>query len=276
MDGFALVTTSEHLRSSTRPLALVTGAAGGIGVPLVSRLVAAGYHVLALSRSGGEEQPFVTPIPCDLTKPEQIEQVVAQIAALSRPVQVLVHSAGVIVPQRMGGGDTAAVSCQLAVNLEAPILLTMKLLPHIPSGGHVVFINSMAALVPLEGSSIYTASKFGLRGFALSLAQDVRKRGIHVSSVFPGAVDTPMLKREIDNGGSPLNFVTAPATADGIAAIVMGLLRRPRAEVFCPSSDGILAQLMLMMPRVWRLILPILLKKGRKGLRKYLDGQGRC
>ncbi|MFE8874376.1 MULTISPECIES: SDR family NAD(P)-dependent oxidoreductase [Acetobacter] len=270
------MTITEHLRSSTRPLALVTGAAGGIGVPLVSRLVAAGYHVLALSRSGGEgEQPFITPLACDLTKPEQIEQSVTLIASLGRPVQVLVHSAGVIVPQRMGGGDTTAVATQLGVNLEAPILLTMKLLPHIPSGGHVVFINSMAALVPLEGSSIYTASKFGLRGFALSLAQDVRKCGIHISSVFPGAVDTPMLKREIDNGGSPLNFVTAPATADGIAAIVMRLLRCPRAEVFCPSSDGILAQLMLMMPRVWRMILPILLKKGRKGLRKYLDGQGK-
>lgn len=270
------MTISEHLRSSNRPLALVTGAAGGIGVPLVHRLVAAGYHVLALSRNGGEAaQPFVTPVACDLTQPDQIERVGAQIAELSRPVQVLVHCAGVIVPQRMGGVDTTAVASQLAVNLEAPILLTMRLLPHIPSGGHIVFINSMAALVPLEGSSIYTASKFGLRGFALSLAQDVQKRGIHVSSVFPGAVDTPMLRREIDNGGSLLNFVTAPAAADGIAAIVMGLLRRPRTEVFYPSSDGILAQLMLMMPRVWRMILPILLKKGRKGLRKYLDGQDR-
>lgn len=276
MNGFARVTIPDHLRSSARPLALVTGAAGGIGVPLVTRLVAAGYHVLALSRSGGGEgQPFVTSLACDLTKPEQIEQVAAQVVALGRPVQALVHCAGVIVPQRMGGGDTASVSSQIMVNLEAPILLTMRLLPHIPSGGHVVFVNSMAALVPLEGSSIYTASKFGLRGFALSLAQDVRKSGIHVSSVFPGAVDTPMLRREIESGGSPLNFVTAPATADGIACLVMGLLRRPRSEVFCPSSDGILAQLMLMMPRVWRLILPILLKKGRKGLQKYLAGQKR-
>ncbi|KXV60912.1 short-chain dehydrogenase [Acetobacter senegalensis] len=260
--------------SYSRPVALVTGAAGGIGGMLVSRLVAEGYHVLAFSRKGEPTaQPFVTPVACDLTQPEQIEAAVADLANQNVALQAVVHCAGVITPQRMGTTDTACVSAQLMVNLEAPILLTMRALPLLPPGGHVVFINSMAALVPLEGSSIYTASKFGLRGFALSLAQDVQKSGIHVSSVFPGAVDTPMLRREIDNGGSPLNFVTAPATADEIAAIVQQLLHRPRAEVFCPSSDGILAQLMLMMPRVWRLILPVLLKKGRKGQKKYLAAQ---
>ncbi|WP_086641051.1 SDR family NAD(P)-dependent oxidoreductase [Acetobacter tropicalis] len=259
---------------SSRPVALVTGAAGGIGGRLVSRLVAEGYHVLAFSRKGEPTgQPFVTPVACDLTQPAHIEAAVADLARQNVPLQAIVHCAGVITPQRMGTTDTACVSAQLMVNLEAPILLTMGVLPLLPAGGHIVFVNSMAALVPLEGSSIYTASKFGLRGFALSLAQDVQKCGIHVSSVFPGAVDTPMLRREIDNGGSPLNFVTAPATPDEIAAIVQKLLCRPRAEVFCPSSDGILAQLMLMMPRVWRLILPVLLKKGRKGQKKYLAAQ---
>ncbi|MFT9025424.1 SDR family NAD(P)-dependent oxidoreductase [Acetobacter indonesiensis] len=268
------MSSSRFPETNSRPIALVTGAAGGIGGRLVTRLIAQGYHVLAFSRKADTaQQPFVTPIACDLTQPAQIEAAVADLAAKKINLQAIVHCAGVITPQRMGTTNTACVSAQLMVNLEAPILLTMLALPLLPAGAHIVFINSMAALVPLEGSSIYTASKFGLRGFALSLAQDVQKRGIHVSSVFPGAVDTPMLRREIDAGGSPLNFVTAPATADEIAAIVQKLLRVPRAEVFCPSSDGVLAQLMLMMPRVWRLVLPVLLKKGRKGQKKYLAAQ---
>lgn len=262
---------------TARPVALLTGAAGGIGTSLITRLVAAGYHVLAFSRTGNTpEQEHVTAVACDLTRSADIEAIVAALKADAVSVRALVHCAGVITPQRMGACDTAQVSAQLGVNLEAPIVLTMHALPLMPSGGRIVFVNSMAAIVPLEGSSIYTATKFGLRGFALSLAQDVRSRGIHVSSVFPGAVDTPMLRREMDNGGSPLNFVTQPATADDIAQIVENLLKRPRLEVFCPSSDGVLAQFMLMMPRVWRLILPILLRKGIKGKKKYLAKKSKC
>lgn len=263
--------------TNTRPVALLTGAAGGIGTCLIGRLVRAGYHVMAFSRKADTPAgEHVTPIACDLTNPAAIESVVAGLQAKGVSVNSLIHCAGVIAPQRMGACDTKNVSVQLSVNLEAPILLTMLVLPLMPKGGRIVFVNSMAALVPLEGSSIYTASKFGLRGFALSLAQDVRARGISVSSVFPGAVDTPMLRREMDNGGSPLNFLTPPSSADDIAQIVERLLKKPKLEVFCPSSDGVLAQFMLMMPKVWRLILPVLLKKGLKGKKKYLDGQKRC
>lgn len=263
--------------ANARPVALLTGAAGGIGTCLTSRLVAAGYHVLALSRKGDTlAQAHVSALACDLTHPAQSEAIFTALKADGVSIRVLVHCAGVITPQRMGACDTAYVSTQLAVNLEAPIFLTMQALALMPRGGRIVFVNSMAALVPLEGSSIYTASKFGLRGFALSLAQDVRSRGISVSSVFPGAVDTPMLHREMENGGSVLNFVTPPATADDIAQIVEKLIKRPRLEVFCPSADGVLAQFMLMMPRVWRLILPILLKKGLKGRKKYLDKKSKC
>lgn len=257
--------------ANARPVALLTGASGGIGSCLTQRLVAAGYHVLAFSRKGDTPtQEHVTAVACDLTEPADIGAILAALKADNVAIQALVHCAGVITPQRMGVCDTTHAATQLGVNLQAPIFLTMQALALMPKGARIVFVNSMAALVPLEGSSIYTASKFGLRGFALSLAQDVRPRGIHVSSVFPGAVDTPMLRREMDNGGSPLNFVTPPATADHIAAIVEGLLKRPRLEVFCPSSDGVLAQFMLMMPRVWRMILPILLKKGLHGKKKYL------
>lgn len=267
----------SHLTSHpVRPVVLLTGAAGGIGEKLIHRLVAAGLHVLAFSRRGDTPpQQHVTPVACDLSKPAEIQNTMEGLRKTSVPLYAVVHCAGVITPQRMGTCDTQGVSAQLAVNLEAPILLTMLALPLVPKGGRIVFVNSMAALVPLEGSSIYTASKFGLRGFALSLAQDLQPRGIAVSSVFPGAVDTPMLRREIDNGGSVLNFLTQPSTPDDIAAIVERLLKRPKSEIFCPSSDGILAQMMLMMPRVWRMILPVLLKKGLKGKKKYLAGQNK-
>lgn len=254
-----------------RPVALLTGATGGIGVHLVQRLVSQGYHILAVNRAGDfQPRDHVTPVACDIAQNQQIEALADGLRQAGVTLAALIHCAGVINPQRAGDYDIESASWQLRVNLEAPVFLTTLLLPLMPAAGHIIFINSMAALVPLAGSSIYTASKFGLRGYALALAQDVQPLGLRVSSVFPGAVDTPMLQKEIDSGGSPLNFVTAPSSPDEIACIVQRLLLRPKAEIFCPSSDGVLAQLMLIMPRVWRMILPVLMKKGLKGKKKYL------
>lgn len=263
--------------STRHPLAVITGGAGGIGRLVIKGLLGAGYHVVAITRRGQiptlPDSPDLTILRCDLGDTQSIVPVTAQIRAMGAPVQVLIHCAGVIVPQTVSELDDAAVAEQMKVNLQAPVILTTHLLDLMPRGGHIVFVNSMAAIVPLAGSSVYAATKFGLRGFALSLREEVKSRGIRVSSVFPGAVDTPMLQREMQNGGSALNFVTLPVQPQIIANIILRTLRRGSRDVFVPSSDGIFGQILLIFPALWQRLLPIMLWIGEKGRRKYLHAR---
>ncbi|WP_265001036.1 SDR family NAD(P)-dependent oxidoreductase, partial [Komagataeibacter nataicola] len=163
---------------------------------------ARGYAIIILSRQARPDSSGITTVVCDLTNNESIKQAAATIAARTAKVDVLVHCAGVITPQPVGRLDSATIASQIAVDLTAPIELTNALLPIMPRGGHIVFVNSMAAAFPLAGSSVYTAAKFGLRGFARALEQELRPRRIQVSSIYPASVNTPMLSQEMAAGGA--------------------------------------------------------------------------
>ncbi|WP_265001399.1 SDR family NAD(P)-dependent oxidoreductase, partial [Komagataeibacter sucrofermentans] len=145
---------------------------------------ARGYAIIILSRQARAASPGITNVVCDLTDSESIKQAATHIAAQTSRVDVLVHCAGIITPQVVGKLDSATITSQIAVDLTAPIELTNALLPIMRRGGHIVFVNSMAAAFPLAGSSVYTAAKFGLRGFARALEQELRPRRIQVSSIY--------------------------------------------------------------------------------------------
>ncbi|ACI51116.1 short-chain dehydrogenase/reductase SDR [Gluconacetobacter diazotrophicus PA1 5] len=279
-----LASPAPAVADGGRPLAVVTGGTGGIGRRVVELLAGAGYRVTVLSRQGAmagamagagfaDDMP-VTLRACDLGRAESIAAASSAILAQDGPVSLLVHCAGVIHP-----GDSAAqgadeLAAQVAVNLTGPIDLTARLLGRMQRGGHVVFVNSMAGALPLAGCGAYTAAKFGLRGYAMCLAREVRKQGIRVSSVFPAAVDTPMLRREMAEGGSVLNFVSAPADPDHVARRIVRICRHPRRETFLPAMDGLFANLCLLLPRLLDLALPVLTLAGRLGYRRFVRRGG--
>jgi len=257
-----------------RPNAVLTGATGGIGQEIVKRLLDAGYHVHALTRrpetitTTFPNTPHLTATPCDLTDPASIEAAASSLATTA-PVKLLIHCAGSIHPEAAEAIQPNSLAEQTAINLTAPILLTSRLLPLMTRGSHIIFLNSMAGILPLPGNSIYTATKFGLRGFARSLQLDVAPKGIRVSSLYPGAVDTPMLQKEMEDGGSPLNFVSTPLTPGSIADLVLHTTSRKGRELFRPKIDGLFSHLCLMLPPLFHITHPILKIIGRKGQTRY-------
>jgi short-subunit dehydrogenase len=172
---------------------LLTGATGGIGETIARTLHARGAHLVlsgrqaaVLERVRDELGERVEVVEADLAQ----DQDVMSLASRSQPVDVLVANAALPGTGRLDSFSHDEIDRVLDVNLRAPIRLARALVPQMleRGAGHVVLISSIAGKLPSPESSIYCATKFGLRGFGYSLNVELRGTGVGVTTVFPGFV----------------------------------------------------------------------------------------
>lgn len=258
--------------------ALVTGAAGGIGQILTTKLIAAGYHVFmldindkGLAACSVKFGAGVTTVRCDITDPASVVSAGQQVAELTSKLDVLVNNAGFIVPGPFADAKPDAIEKQMQINLMGPLRITSQFLPLLAAPGSIVNIVSMAGILPLKDSAVYTAGKFGLRGLTVTLALELKDRGIRVSGIYPSSVDTPMLQNEAKSGGSPLNFIADPLSPDLVADFAMRAIREGKMEYYVPYSDGVLSRISAALPWLLPKILPMFEKKGHIGKARYLE-----
>src|SRR5262249_8697173 len=133
------------------------------------------------------------------------------------------------------------IDSQIATNLLAPIALTRLLLPDMLARrrGAIVFVASVAGQIALPGSVIYSTTKFGLRGFALGLRREVAWRGVGVSLVSPGFIDTAMTET--------LRYFPK-ARPEMVARAIADAIERPRREVFVPGYYRLFVWLDRLLP----------------------------
>ncbi|MCJ7716225.1 MAG: SDR family oxidoreductase [Anaerolineales bacterium] len=186
----------------SQPVAIITGASSGIGEAAARALSRGGFRVVLAARrkdrldilaseiqDGGGE---VLVIPTDLSRLDHIQNLVERSVQAYGQIDVLVNSAGYGRLVWLDEQSQEDIQNQLQVNLIGAIQITREILPGMLARGkgHIIHITSIASWVGLPTYSIYTATKFGLRGFLESLRREMRGTGITVTGLFPGAVDT--------------------------------------------------------------------------------------
>lgn len=257
---------------------IITGAAGGIGTATAALLDSEGANlVLAdinLSRAREVAQGLTgetLAVECDITKREQISALVAAVQDRFNSIDVLVNNAGIIIPSLFEDSPYEDIDRQVAINLMGTVNATYGVLPALikNGGGNIVTISSMAGLVPETFSSIYTATKFALRGFNLTLALELKQHRIFVSTIFPDTTDTPMLRFEAAHGGSPLTFLSTPQKPGNIARAVLQAITKHRLEQYVPYSSGILSKLLMVAPAAVIRLWPVLEKYAEKNMSAY-------
>jgi uncharacterized protein len=165
-------------------------------------------------------------IPADLAERDGP----ARLAEAAGAVDLLVANAALPASGRVEDFDPDQIDRALEVNLRAPIQLTRALLPGMleRGSGHVVFVSSLSGKVGSPRSGIYSATKFGLRGFAAGLREDAVPRGLGVTVVFPGFVSEAGFFAE---SGVRLPRWVGTRTPEQVAKAVVRGIEQERAEL---------------------------------------------
>jgi short-subunit dehydrogenase len=210
---------------------LLTGATGGIGAATARALAARGASVILTGRRAEALEALAgelggRAIAADLSAPDGPERLVAEAG----DVDVLVASAGLSQSGEITTLSPAQVDELLDVNLRAPIMLARLLAEGMAARrcGHLVFVSSLQGKTAGPYSALYTATKFGLRGFSLALRLDMADHGVGVSCVSPGFVRDAGMFAE---SGATLPPGVRTVTPDAVAAAIVLAIERNRAEV---------------------------------------------
>lgn len=179
----------------SRPVALVTGGARGIGRAIVRRLREHGARVAVFDRDAvdGPDEDAVAWWRVDVTDRAAVAQAVADLAGRFGPVSTLVNNAGVLDARPAAEVTPEAWQRVMRVNLEAVFFVTQALVPHLADEASVVNIASTSAFLVGRDQAVYEASKAGVVMLTRSLAVELAPR-IRVNAVAPGLVDTPMTR----------------------------------------------------------------------------------
>jgi short-subunit dehydrogenase len=210
---------------------LLTGASGGLGAAAARALAARGATVLLSGRRAETLDALADELrgralPADLAEPDAP----ARLLAAAGDVDVLVANAALPASGELTSYSIDEIDRAIGVNLRAPVVLARLLAESMVArgDGHLVFVSSLAGKVATPRSSLYAATKFGLRGFASGLRQDLVPHGVGVSCVFPGFIrDAGMFS----DSGASLPAGVGTVSAEQVAAAIVRAIEHDRGEI---------------------------------------------
>jgi short-subunit dehydrogenase len=232
--------------------ALLTGATGGLGRAIAAALAQRGAVLTLSARNRGALEQLAADLPggghsvlpADLAEPDAAERLAAEAAG----TEILVANAGLPGAGKLDEFSAEEVKRALRVNLEAPMLMARALYPAMleAGSGQLVFVASLSGKAASPRSSIYNATKFGLRGFALGLRSDLNPRGVGVSIVSPGFIREAGMFA--DAGSKPPPGM-GTSTPQEVGAATVKAIERNKVEVtIAPLTQRAGAHLALFSP----------------------------
>src|SRR4051812_48915494 len=213
-------------------VALVTGASAGIGLSVARKLAAQGFRIALAARTERTLREAAASLPagasevfvCDVQDLAACAALPGLVTARMGSLDALINNAGFHRRGPLLEQDAADLEKMVVVNLAAPIVLTRAAAPLMPAGSHIVNVASLAGMIPTRSQATYGATKAGLRAFSRAVRDELAPRGITVSLVSPGPVDTGFFGDELERVAA-INFSQPMSTADEVADAVLACMR---------------------------------------------------
>jgi NADP-dependent 3-hydroxy acid dehydrogenase YdfG len=218
-------------------LALVTGATSGIGASVAQILSASGVRVFLVGRNPQKLAAAARRIPprqlagtalADLHSFADIKRLLSEVSRRITRLDVLVHCAGEYHGSGPGSLECESLDLMFEVNVRAPYLLTHGLTPLLERAkGQIIFLNSSVVKSAGQGVAAYKATQHAVQGFTDSLRYDLNRRGIRVTSLFPGRTATPRMRRIYAHEGRRYEPGLLLCARD-VAQLVLAVTQLPR------------------------------------------------
>lgn len=263
------------------PVAVVTGAGGGLGRAIALELANRGYLVHAsdldadaAAQTAAEIGAGARSAGLDVCDEAACRALAAEAATGSGSLDVWVNNAGVLVTGNSWEQDAATRRAMLAVNVEGTMNGTVAALEPMLAGGrgHVINVVSLAGIVAAPGEVNYSASKHAAIAFTLGTLFDLRRsgvEGVEISAVCPDGIWTPMLEDKLDDLDAAGSFSGSLLTPEQVAREVGKLTERPRPLLILPRWRGVQLRLLDLFPRLALRLLPLALRDARRKQRRY-------
>jgi NADP-dependent 3-hydroxy acid dehydrogenase YdfG len=255
-------------------VAIVTGASSGIGRATALALAGEGAHVALAARNATALNEVARAIrtlgqgalvvPTDVTQQDQVERLVRETLAHWERVDILMANAGAYIRCPISDLTVAEVERSMAVNFYGALYAILAVLPRMldQKSGHLVLVSSMDAKKGLSPDAPYVAAKFALAGFGEVLRQELYGSGVHVTTVFPGRVDTPMIAT------LQVPSISAKIPPEAVAHAIVRAIHRRQPEVIVPFQARALVYLNTLSPRLGDWIARLFHLEGWENVRR--------
>jgi NAD(P)-dependent dehydrogenase (short-subunit alcohol dehydrogenase family) len=263
------------------PVAVVTGAGGGLGRAIALDLASRGYLVQATDVDAGAATSTAAEIGAggsfselDVTDAEACRATAAAAATKGGSLDLWVNNAGVLATGPSWEQSAATRREMLDVNALGTMNGTIAALEMmLPAGrGHVINVISLAGLVAAPGEVNYSASKHAAMAFTLGTLFDLRRSGVsgvQLSAVCSDGIWTPMLEDKLDDPAAAGSFSGQLLTPEQVATAVGKLSEHPRPLLVLPRWRGPVLRLFDLFPRFALRLLPLVMRDARRRQRRY-------
>jgi NAD(P)-dependent dehydrogenase (short-subunit alcohol dehydrogenase family) len=252
-----LITSRRRAVPLSGKVAVITGAARGIGRATAVALAAKGMRVVIADldldlaeKAAREINGDAIALELDVTDRHSLVEFLDHVEREVGPLDVLINNAGIMPTSLIADEDDASTTRQIAINLHGVIAGTREAVRRMqPRGtGHIINIASVGGKIAAARAATYTATKYGVVGFSEAVALELAGTGVEISVIYPPATDTTLL--------SGVKQVGLPRVKpQAIAEAIVDVLERPRFNRTGPGAIGIALSINQAMPHRLRLAL---------------------
>jgi short-subunit dehydrogenase len=260
---------------------IVAGGTGGIGCATARLLVGQGAIVVVVSRRNTPTESLIgelkrlsprsSAFQGDLGQSRTWLRLVDFVHRKYQRIDGLVNCAGLLNSKNLENLASEEIESMIGANLLSVVFGAQAILPVMrrQGEGHIITLGSLGGIVPMPFASLYCATKHAVRGFSLSLSEELRGTGIKVSLLSLGPVRTKMLDAEALNDQAVIAFINTPLHPESIAETVVSLLRRPQRELILPWATSMFSLLCNLSAGLFEILYRVLQRVGRARLRAY-------